>query len=1023
MKQAFIKIFSLAPLLLCGFFISAGPTFLFSQQFILDSNPSSNSLSANSVHALLRDREGFLWIGTQNGLNRYDGEKYTLFSHHPDDSTTLSDNFVVSLAEDSFGNIWIGTRHGLNRFDKKRQSFQRFYLLDFTLNPTHQTVLNLSRTINGAVVLMCGGTLFITSLQEPFRVNPHLAADTVSSVISDSTGTLFVGKHGAIVSIDPAERRIYYRFNQEILPSALLLDRGRLIVGTDNGLYLFSPGDHRDSIVNQPTFLLKGISIYSLAVDIKQRLWIGTDNGIYLYENDKLIGHIRENIEDSGGLQSSSVRTLLSDATGIMWIGLLRGGVQRYDPLKERFLTIEKLSHEKIGVVWSTVTDQRGFLWMGTHNGLYRFHPSDTLYQFPREMFPAVFHNTMIGTLKVDLDGNLWIGTKKRNVYCYRPATNTLHTYPLFGRTIENKPVSVADILQLQDGFLWVATTNGIYQFNEQHQQFDSLTLPAPPRNGENYFFMQLHQGRSGTVWISSSHGLYRIHPHRSNLTLYKNIIGDSLSLSSNIVSACLEDSKGRIWVSTFGGGINEFHPASETFTRYDSFDGLADNVVYGIIEDSHGRLWMSTDNGLSCFEPETQRFFTVGSEEGLTFLEFSQNAFYLHNSGKMFFGGIGGMVMFQPDDITFPDDENPIIVTDIRINYQSIDPSHEILSKGTLTSPEEIHLTYDQKTISIDFASMNFRAKEKLKYSYQLMGFFNHWVHPVSRIKTAHYTHLSAGEYMFLVRTSSQPSTWNPNELRIKLIVQPPFWATWWFLLFTSLAFLGVVVASVRFVYQRKLLRHLQELELQKKVHAERERISRDLHDSTGANLASIISGLDVAEKYLSSSSVKTKKTLRSLTEDARLSMSQLRETIWAMKTNEMTLASFAEAVKENINRQLRYNKKVKFSMIVNGNDQIRFSPAQVLNLFRIIQESVANMLKHSTAKQFDVRMKSADGWIQVIVENDGRRKKTSQASMMHGHGIANMERRAAELGGTLQIQFGETQGCRVTVSIPLNK
>jgi signal transduction histidine kinase len=386
-----------------------------------------------------------------------------------------------------------------------------------------------------------------------------------------------------------------------------------------------------------------------------------------------------------------------------------------------------------------------------------------------------------------------------------------------------------------------------------------------------------------------------------------------------------------------------------------------------------------------------------------------------------MFFGGIGGVVMFRPEGIRFDDREPPIVVSDIKVNYESIVHDRSVIPKGTLSSPEEIHLRYDQKTLSIDFTALDFRSLEKTAFAYRLIGFYDEWAYVSTQQRTAHYTHLPAGEYLFVVRSSTQKGVWNPKELHIRIVVHPALWERWWFRLLAAIALLGGIVFAVMYVSQRTLKAQLREVEMQEKIHAERERISRELHDSTGADLAGIISGLDVAERYLETSKVKTKRTIRSLTEEARLSMAQLRETIWALKTDSMTIHRFAETVHERALKQLQFEKKIAYHSTVRCDGGRVLTSMQIHNLMRIIQEGISNALRYSRVKNIYFSVTEADQYIVFMLVNDGKLKRIKENSIDGGNGIPNMERRAREINGTMTIDITREEGTKLTIAVPI--
>lgn len=985
---------------------------LFSQHFAPQNLQSLNELTSNSVYAILRDSEGFLWIGTQNGLNRYDGEKFISYLHNPHDSTTLSDNFVLSLAEDSAGTIWVGTRHGLNFFDKRTEKFSHIFPLDLKQYPSHQAVTHVCYAKDQVIFASLRGTYFTASKQYPYSTLQSTFADSIVSVASDERGNVLLGKAGSIEIhfTNGKQKKIFLKTREYV---GVVRHFGEEVyAGTSDGVFSI------DLQTGTVQHFLSGKSVTAIERDNKSRVWIGTESGLFVVQYKDSILHILENHSAFNNLKSANVRSLFFDTAGLMWIGMIRDGIQQYDPTKEQFEIIERKNFAN-GVVWAYLRDKENFEWIGTQNGLYKKNKSGVF----QKVFLREIENKMVGSIREDAIGNLWFTVRSNSLMKYSKQTRKLSIYTLNNFIHMDKIISITDILLAKSGSILISTTNGLFKFNPVDGKFISLPIHDPDRKGENLYFMHLFEDSRGRIWISSSHGVYLFTASSNSFQKFAHNARDTLSLSYDIVGSVMEDSKGRIWIATFGGGINYFNEAKKSFVRLTSRDGLANDVVYGIVEDSQQNLWMSTDNGISLFNPDTKKIRTYGKEDGLDFLEFSQNAFYKDSNGKIFFGGVGGIISFLPEKINVLQQPCFMYVSDLRINYQSLEATDEAIVKGTKTHPIEIHLLPHQRTLSIDFGLLDFRYRNNVSFAFRMHNYDEGWIVPANNQRTAHYTQLPSGTYLFEVKSSTHNTFAKDTTLRISVVVYPYFWEEWWFFTLCSLCVVGIASFITRYISQKRLKEQLREIELQKRVHEERERISRELHDNTGAQLAGIISGLNVAEKYLKSSRTKTKKTLLSLTEDARYGMRQLRETIWALKTEEMSVGSFFETAQEKIKKQIRFKKRTvcKFEILCSHN--IILAPLQVLNMMRILQEGVMNALKHSSAKKIVFRFELIQNQFQLHIHNNGKVKIKDKNVLWHGEGILNMERRAKEIGGTFSIAMNNTMGTTITVTFPQQK
>ncbi len=986
------------------------PLYLLCQNFNFTTPASENELSSHSVYSLLRDRDGFLWIGTQNGLNKYDGEKFTTFLHNPNDTTSISDNFIVSLAEDSAGTLWIGTRHGLNFFDKKTERFTRIYLLDLTENSSHQVVRQIRCRVQGDVMVSTAGYYFFVSKTHPYVRYRSSNADSVFSFDIEKNGTLYLGRLGSLKIIfpDSTSRIISLPLHGSI---DLIKKFGEnLFLGTQHGLFIL---DKQYQVVRH---ILKGKNISVIEQDIFLRIWVGTENGLFIIQNNGSIIAISENQLSSNGLRSSNILAISLDRFGLLWLGMVRGGVQLYDLQKEQFENFLKKDFDN-GTVWSFLRDSEGTEWLGTQYGL---HQKKEGYKFSK-IFSREIMNRMVGTIKEDQNGNIWFVARPNTLYRYSKKSQHLSMFRLEWFVHSEKTIAITDILFTKKGDLLVSTINGLFEFDQRSKKFISKTLFDKERVEQNYYFMHLFEDSQRRLWVSSSHGLYQY--DRENQTYIKFVSNqtDSLSLSFNIVGSVMEDSEKNIWVSTFGGGINRFNEGEKNFTRFTTRHGLANDVVYGIVEDSRRNLWMSTDNGISMLNRNNEKWYSFGREEGLSFLEFSQNAFFKNNDGKISFGGIDGLVSFYPDKVQRAKPVGSIFLSDIRINYQSLGSNSAALVKGNLSHPAEIVLQPNQRTISFDFGLLDFRYRKSATFSYRLHKYDDEWIYPSRTQRTAHYTQLPSGTYIFEIRFSIDGINWNNTNQSVKIIVLPYFWETWWFITVGTLLTIGILVTAIRYVSQKKLKEQLREIEVKKKIHEERERISRELHDNTGAHLAGIISGLNIAEKHLKSSKQKTKKTLLSLTEDARSGMRLLRETIWALKSDAMTVAQFFEIAEEKIEKQLRYKKSIKSKFEILCSSEIILAPIQVLSIMRILQEALMNAIKHSTVKSFTIRLEQKNQSLHMFIHNDGKTTKKKKEELWNGEGLLNMERRAKEMGGTFDIRITSEDGTTITIIFPI--
>jgi len=1005
-------------------------------QFRFKHLTTNEGLSQNSVYAIHQDKEGFLWFGTQDGLNRFDGIGFKIFKHRNDDTTSVSDSYILSIAEDENGNLWIGTRNGVNRFNKSTGKNRRYFFPEIFDNDFHQTVQEVFLDNEGDVVMILQDGMYSFSHKDNFELKKHiikLSKDNPGlKVVQDAQNNYWVSRYRGISCITPNGKERYYPYPNDFQSGGfMVLRKNELWISEEERLLKFSlitTTFQQFSLRNE-----KNNSVRVLSVDSRQRIWVTTNERVILLTEESG-GQFRQTDikykeEDDFGLSDKTVQSIYEDNAGLIWFGTIHGGVNIYDPLQSHFKTINETMLKSLLPVWTICEDSRKRLWFGTSGGLVRAIRRDTLkpitsYDALEEAFisfetlPIEELSTQISAIVEDNEHHLWLGVRGNGVVRYDARENKIHHYVHSENDTQGLANnSILSLRKTSNGDIWICTFNGVSIVRASDKTFHNLSPRDYDTTLSNYV-IDVYEASDGMMWLSTGMGLLRYDKKNNSLESLQHRENDNRSLSYHIVTTCIKDEK-NLWVATLGGGLNQFDKNSESFSHFTVAEGLQNDVLYGMVKDERGNLWFSTNEGISKFGTESKKVTNFGIEEGLRFKEFALNSFFKTSDGEMFFGGVGGVVVFHPDSVqenTFPP---PIVLSDIKINYQSIDSSRSSLVHGSISIPKEIHLTYMEKSLTLEFVALNYRNSKMNSYQYKLEGFDEHWIIPERNLRVAHYTNLPSGEFTFIVRAANNSGVWNEQGLRIKIIVFPPFWLTWWFISLMSVAGLASIVVVVRSYSHRKLRRKLQELELQQKIQTERERISRDLHDNVGSQLVNIIAGLEIAEKYSSGSEQKSKALLESLKDDARTSMTQLRQTIWALKTQTMTLQQFADELEKYAWKQFSYQEAIRLEMIKQFDETITLSPIQVLHLFRITQEALTNCLKHSKASRVTLSLSTTSGTLSLSVRDDGRGFPELQTTPMNGNGRMNMERRVQELGGTFTCV--NKNGVTVNIEIPL--
>ena len=1001
-----------------------------------------DGLAANTVTAFLQDHHGFLWIGTEGGLNRFDGYDLTIFKHDPADGSTLSDPFVHALLESRDGTLWVGTYGGgLNRFDPATGRFQAFRHRDDEPGSLSQNnIITMVETQDGALWLgtEAGGlnrfdpatgqaTHFRHSAEDP----SSLTNDGIRALLPNPDGTLWVGTYNGLNRFDPKTgTAVHYRHHPEDPASlganhvaALYRSRdGTLWVGTVNGgLNRFDPASGTFTRFTPDTgtpLAFDHHSAFAVVEDDEGLLWVATDRGLALV--DRRGGGpqvLRHDPRDPTGIGSNRPRTLFVDHSGTLWVGSWDAGVSKRR--HTRFSHFRAVPDDPHGLNASDVgafaETPDGDLWIATwEGGLNRYLRKENRFKAYRHdpKDPTSLPHNVVRNVFVDHRGTLWVGTWGGGLARYEPEKDA------FTRIPSTHAAFISSFHEDRRGQLWLSTFgNGPCRLTGPPDWLDCLRDHlTPPDTLSSVNTYRLYQAPDGLFWVSSwGQGIDVVDPRNHTVTSYTNDPRDPFSLSNNNVTSFFEDDDGSLWLTTYGGGLNHFNPTTGRFSRLTTRDGLPDNTVYGLLPDASGALWMSTNRGLAVLDTSRTVFTTYDIQDGLQGNEFNGQALLRLHTGEMVFGGTNGFNLFHPDSIHVHAFRPPVVLTSFQVRGQDMAPPTAL---PLLTG---IRLGYRENFITFTFAALDFTAPRKNRYAYRLEGLDEDWVYTGSDRRYAAYPALPPGRYRLHVRSTNSDGIWNEAGLILPVTIVPPFWMTLWFRILAGLVLLGGLIGTVRYVSTRKLRRQVRRLEIQSRIQHERERISRDLHDHVGAQLSNILSAVELIR--LSARSQQTDRFrhyLDALDGDARLTMSQLRETIWALHQDAVSCEAFMARIRHYVAQQGQYRACPEFHGEDKTDGTVMLSPIQALNLFRIAQEAVTNTLKHANAGHlFCTLLADPPGQVTLLLRDDGTFRPSAPSDSLSGYGLQNMERRVRELGGTFSLDV--TGGTTIRITIPL--
>jgi ligand-binding sensor domain-containing protein/signal transduction histidine kinase len=781
-------------------------------------------LSQSSINVIFQDRRGFLWFGTQDGLNRYDGYNVKIYKPDPDAINSLSDRWITSIVEDQNGYLWIATRLGLNRYDPYTEEFIHFVHDDanpVSLIDNHINVLYIDKKDNLWVGTTSGLDLFdrASGTFKHYVYSPSqqegISGKSITALYQDSRGRFWVGTYaGGLNRFDPLNNTFLPYQNSPGDSSTISSDyvtaiiedrRSVLWVGTSGGLNRFHPDTgtfERFVHDDKDDQSITSDMIRALYVDITGNLWIATSSGLdRLSMGGKRFIHYRHDPTFSKSLSEDNVLSIYEDRGGILWVGTWGGGVNKYDRRSDYFAYYRNDPQNKNSLsdnsLISIYSDSDGYAWVGTAGeGLNRLTRSTgQVVQYRNDPNrPKSISSDIISSMYEDQDRFLWIGTWNglerfdRNSFAFKH----------YKRDPENPASLSANIVYEvyvdSQNNLWVGTIAGLDRFDRKTETFLRYQpQPGNPNSLSGSGVNSIYEDSQGNLWVGTwESGLNQFNPKTEQFTRYRYDARNKEAISSDAILSIYQDTKGRVWIGTGGGGLNLYHPETDTFTYYLEKDGLPNGVVYGILEDSLGYLWVSTNFGISRFDPETETFRNFDAGDGLQSNEFNSGAYAKGRGGELYFGGINGMTVFNPLSI----DDSPYLPQVILTSLTQAD--NPIDTDTSVETTQSVTLTWPQNSFEFEFAALSYNQPNKNQYAYKLQGFDSNW-HFIGTKRDGRYTNLPGGQYTLLLKASNSDGVWNETPILISVTIIPPFWQTTWFRVVLALTGLVVVAGGVR--------------------------------------------------------------------------------------------------------------------------------------------------------------------------------------------------------------------------------
>ncbi|HSO86397.1 MAG TPA: two-component regulator propeller domain-containing protein [Draconibacterium sp.] len=981
----------------------------------------NDGLSQNAIFAIIKDSRGFMWFGTKDGLNKYDGYNFVVYQHNPFDTTTLSSNYITSLFEDSRGLIWIGTYNGgLNVFDRAKEIFRR---IDFG---KEGLLLGNNFEIKAIDEDPHGNIWVATNGDGIFRVNVNLtyfefttkrfiheigdqntlSSNQVFSIHCDNNNRLWLGTFNGLTQFDLKSGKFtnyVFKTKNKAAPenpsqdavSAIHEDKnGTLWLGMTGGLVSFSPSKGNYSYFPHrfDVFRYGWGNIVGIDEDREGNLWLATAAELMKFDvkKEKYTSFTHDPFNDQT-ISFNSISSVYIDNTAILWVGTTGMGIDIYNPYASRFPVFEikpgQSSRTTSFSVRSILEDDEGDVWVGTEV-LYKWErKTGKVQSFEKSSNePYSFGNMDVFSMIQTADGYIWAATTG-GLFRYHPKTNNVRLYKFDPEQTDGIPQKeVYMVYEDREGKIWIATEKYLCKLiDAETGKFHSVQYHLGPPYYEQVRPV-IFQDEEMRMWLGTKYGLFRFNTENETFKLYDNDPAQPTSLINNLVKSICADPvfpDRFLWIGT-AGGLNRFDTETETFFYYTEENGLPNNVVYAILPDDQKNLWLSTNRGLSRFNPQTGVFRNFDVTDGLQSNEFNTGAYYKSKNGELFFGGIKGLNYFYPAKIKDNPNVPPVVLTKIKLSEKSLshktDP--ELLEKS-VEETRQIVVSHKEDIITFEFAALEYSSPEKNQYAYQLENFNNKWIY-TDGTRSATYTHLPAGEYIFRVKASNNDGVWNEEGLAVTLVVKPPWTNTWFAYVLFGLVLIILIYLIRR--YEMNRIRLSNQLKIEK-ISTETLKQLDQLKSQFFANISHefrtpLTLILGQIESVMSSlADLKQKAKLQVANRNARrlltlinqlLDLSKLESGNMELNATQQNLVSFLkslfysfESLATTKNITLKFESESEFIPVVFDLDKME----------KVFYNLVANAFKFTNENgEINVSIKTIDSlFVEICVEDNG--------------------------------------------------
>jgi ligand-binding sensor domain-containing protein/signal transduction histidine kinase len=994
--------------------------------------PLSTGLSQTRVGNIVQDDKGFMWFGTQYGLNRFDGENFKVFTHVDGDPSSLSGAYIHTMFKDRSGMIWIATDQYLNRLDPKTEIFTLFKLNQNESGTNSIPIMDISQDHTGALWLSTLNGLYRldpstgrTSHFQHEDGNPHsLSNNEIKSAGEDAEGNFWVASGSILDEFDRATGNVTFRvplpeqvrdfsFHEDRLGNFWLIHSST----HGSGLALFDRKKRTlcPYLLKQPTLDATNITgVYSMLDDAEGNLWLAT-GGLGLLKLDvkrKRFEQYRHSFSSAESVSEDHLVTLYSDNRNNIWVGMNGKPPDIFSNRKSLFATLANPRAEMASggesMVSAMLEDHEGNLWLGSTQGLTHVDRNTGALKFYSSVGSGIPADPI--SIVEDRDHTFWIGTMGGLTH-FDEQRGTLHTYMHDRHDPASLSQNVCRVLIDHLGRVWAATWDGLDRLNPATNSFE-IFRPFP--DGTIWQFGIFVEDSHGILWLGSNSGLWHFNPVTSQFQSYMHKPEDPHSLSDNRVLAAYFDHSGTMWIGT-ADGLDRLDDTSGRFTTFKERDGLAGNSVSCIEEDDSHALWISTNHGLSRYDLRTRTFRNYSAADNLPGDDFTGWGTCAKGaSGHLYFGGYSGGVEFNPQRFAEKWDAPPVVLVDLRISGKSVKPGVGSPLKQPLSYTHDLTLSHNQSNFSLQFQALSFLNMANIKYRYKLDGFDHIWNEVGGDQRWVNYTALSAGSYTFHVQVANLRGEWSSPGTQLSITIFPPWWSTWW----VRIIYSGALLLAIWAMYHLRVrqIKNAISVRFDERL-AERTRMARELHDTFIQTVQGSKLIADHARRT-SSESAQLHKALDELSEWLNRAIEEGRAALSSLRISTTQRNDLADALQRATeNGFVPESMTARFSVIGNSRDM---HPVVRDEVYRIGYEAIRNSCLHSSATQLEIELKySRDLTLCVNDNGTGFDPEIADNGKDRHFGLQGMRERAARINSKLALATS-TSGTKIKLIVP---